>query len=114
MVRMSRTAGIPRRITGSLVSSAAARAGSAEFLDPLTGIAPVSGRPPLMTNLSMFVPSHYRPRTEGEEGVRKSPGRRNRLHHPVSQTLTQQARWGRRFRLPGHQEIQFFTALRKF
>ncbi len=54
MVRISRTLGIPRKITGSFVSSAAARAGSAEFFDPLTGISPVRALPPLMTNLSII------------------------------------------------------------
>src|SRR5439155_17391128 len=37
------------------------------------------------------------------QGVTESPGRRNRLPHlphPVSLTVVQQARWGRRFRLP--------------
>ena len=54
MVRISRTAGMRRRITGSAVNSAAASAGRAEFLEPLAGIEPVRGRPPLMTNLSML------------------------------------------------------------
>jgi len=46
MVRISRTAGTRRSVTGSSVSSAAASAGSAEFFDPLTGISPWSGVPP--------------------------------------------------------------------
>src|ERR1035438_9402271 len=53
MVRISRTAGTRRSVTGSAVSSAAASAGSAEFFDLLTGISPSSGVPPLITNLSI-------------------------------------------------------------
>ena len=43
MVRMSRTRGMRCSVTGSSVSSAAASAGSAEFLEPLVGISPLSG-----------------------------------------------------------------------
>ena len=46
MVRMSRTAGTRSSTTGSPVKRAAASAGSAEFLDPLTAIRPSSGVPP--------------------------------------------------------------------
>ena len=46
MVRMSRTRGMRCSVTGSSVSSAAASAGSAEFLAPLVGISPWSGMPP--------------------------------------------------------------------
>src|ERR1039458_7372058 len=53
MVRISRTAGTRRSVTGSSVSSAAASAGSAEFFDPPTGISPWSAAPPLITNLSI-------------------------------------------------------------
>ena len=53
MVRMSRTRGMRCRVTGSSVSSAAASAGSAEFFEPLVGISPSSGVPPVMTNLSI-------------------------------------------------------------
>src|ERR1035438_10780359 len=53
MVRISRTAGTRRSVTGSAVSSAAASAGSAEFFDLLTGISPSSAVPPLITNLSI-------------------------------------------------------------
>src|SRR5580692_2412749 len=53
MVRMSRTRGMRRSVTGSSVSSAAASAGSAEFLEPLMAISPLRSVPPVITNLSM-------------------------------------------------------------
>src|SRR5580692_3768472 len=53
MVRMSRTRGTRLRTTLSSVRSAAASAGSAEFLEPLVGMVPCSFGPPSMTNLSI-------------------------------------------------------------
>ncbi len=55
MVRMSRTRGMRRSCTSPSVSSAAAMAGSAAFFEPLVGMAPWSGVPPWMTNLSIWV-----------------------------------------------------------
>src|ERR1035438_7928525 len=55
MVRMSRTRGMRRSVTGSAVSSAAASAGSAAFFDPPAGISPRNLVPPVMANLSMEV-----------------------------------------------------------
>src|SRR5580658_7304144 len=53
MVRMSRTRGTRFSVTLSSVRSAAARAGRAEFFEPLVGMVPCSGAPPSMTNLSI-------------------------------------------------------------
>src|SRR6478736_2643950 len=53
VVSMSRTCGTFSRMTGSSVSRAAAMAGSAAFLAPLTRIVPSSGLPPRITNLSI-------------------------------------------------------------
>src|SRR5580658_8080423 len=53
MVRISRTRGMRRSVTGSSVSSEAASAGSAEFLEPLLAISPLRSVPPVITNLSM-------------------------------------------------------------
>src|ERR1700761_1423494 len=51
---MSRTRGIRSSTTVSSVSSAAARAGNAEFFDPLVAMLPLSGAPPSITNLSIL------------------------------------------------------------
>src|SRR2546423_2466106 len=59
VVSMSRTWGMFSSVTGSSVSSAAAIAGKAAFLAPLTRIVPSSGLPPRITNLSTSV---YAPR----------------------------------------------------
>src|SRR5580704_18738233 len=61
MVTISRTMGILRRVTGSAVSSAAAIAGSAEFLAPLILTVPWSGFPPHILNLSIH-PFLFSPR----------------------------------------------------
>src|SRR5262245_30482644 len=53
VVSISRTCGMFSRMTGSSVRMAAAIAGSAAFLAPLTRIVPSSGFPPRMTNLSI-------------------------------------------------------------
>ncbi len=58
MVRMSRTLGTRSRITGSGVSRQAAKAGNAEFLDPLAGMEPARGVPPWIwkrSNLCVFL-----------------------------------------------------------
>src|SRR5271166_727299 len=55
MVPISRTSGMRFSTTGSSVSRHAAKAGSAEFLAPLTAISPSSGWPPWMRNLSILV-----------------------------------------------------------
>jgi hypothetical protein len=40
-------------VTGSSVNKQAARAGRAEFLEPLTGSSPLRGVPPTILNLSI-------------------------------------------------------------
>src|SRR5580692_4951544 len=63
MVRISRTRGMRSSTTVSAVSSAAARAGRAEFLEPFVEIVPLSAAPPSMTNLSIgfgLFPARYR------------------------------------------------------
>src|SRR5712692_9538709 len=52
-VWISRTSGIFSRMTGSSVRMAAAMAGRAAFLAPLTRMVPTSGLPPRITNLSI-------------------------------------------------------------
>src|SRR5262249_45729266 len=53
-VCMSRTSGMFSRVTASSVRMAAAMAGSAAFLAPLTRMVPTRGLPPRMTNLSII------------------------------------------------------------
>ena len=46
-------------VTGSSGKIAAKRIGSAAFFEPLTSILPVSGTPPSMTNLSIYIPEIF-------------------------------------------------------
>ena len=68
-VTMSRTWGTFSRMTGSSVSRAAAIAGRAAFLAPLTRMVPTNGLPPRITSLSID-------RDPGESGADWNPGSR--------------------------------------